>query len=152
VTTSAPDDEESPVLGIDGAAAFDLYHADRPGTVRGAGDLELRAAKAPMPSGTAQRGRTTTDAATLSAAEGEYAPFKTGATKPARQEDVEESDASQQAVSVEQTVRRLSVLIERCAKGITPEVRRQFARLPEKVRARFVAAVKDLCEKTAELK
>jgi hypothetical protein len=152
VTTSVPDDDESPVLGIDGAAAFDSYNADRTGAVRAEGDLELRAERAPMPSGSALRGRAAADAATLSAAEGDYAPFKTGATKPVRSDEADETASQQTVVSVEQTVKRLSALIERCAKGITPEVRRQFARLPEKVRVRFVAAVKDLREKTADLK
>ncbi len=151
VTTSATDDQESLLVGSDGAAAFDAYDVDRSGVVRAEGDLDLPATRAPMPAGSAKRGRETSDAATLSASAGEYAPFRTGATTPPR-ETLDEVPGSGPSVSVEQTVKRLAIMLERCAKAITPEVQRQFAKLPEKVRVRFVAAMKELRERATDLK
>jgi hypothetical protein len=151
VTTSAPDDQESLLVGSDGAGAFDAYESDRPGVVRAEGDLDLPATRAPMPGGSTKRGRETADAATLSASAGEYAPFKTGATSAPR-ETLDDVPGTASSVSVEQTVKRLAVMLERCAKTITPEVQRRFAKLPEKVRVRFVAAMKDLRERAADLK
>jgi len=72
VTTSATEDQEALLVGNDGAAAFDAYDSDRPGVVRAEGDLDLPASRAPMPAGSAKRGRETSDAATLSASSGEY--------------------------------------------------------------------------------
>ncbi len=151
VTTSATDDQEALLVGSDGAAAFDAYDGERPGVVRAEGDLDLPATRAPMPAGSAKRGRETSDAATLSASAGEYAPFKTGATAPPR-EVLDDVPGSISSTSVEQTVKRLATMLERCAKAITPDVQRQFAKLPERVRVRFVAAMKDLRERAADLK
>ncbi len=151
VTTSAADDQEALLVGSDGAGAFDAYESDRPGVVRAEGDLELSAARAPMPGGSVKRGRETADSSTLSASAGEYAPFKTGATSAPR-EMLDDVPGNASSLSVEQTVKRLATMLERCAKTITPEVQRQFAKLPEKVRVRFIAAMKDLRERAADLK
>lgn len=151
VTTSAPDEEESLLVGSDGAAAFDAYDSDRAGAVRSEGDLDLPATRAPMPAGSAKRGRETADSATLSASGGEYAPFRTGATSAPR-EMLDDVPGNAPSLSVEQSVKRLATMLERCAKTITPEVQRQFSKLPEKVRVRFLAAMKELRERTSELK
>ena len=151
VTTSATDDQEALLIGSDGAAAFDAYDGDRPGVVRAEGDLDLPASRAPMPASSANRGRETADAATLSASAGEYAPFRTGATTAPR-EMLDEVPGNAPSLSVEQTVKRLATMIERCAKSITPDVQRQFANLPEKVRVRFVAAVRELRDRASDLK
>jgi hypothetical protein len=143
--------EESALIGGDGAAALDSYDSDRPSVVRAEGDLDLPASRAPMPAGSAKRGRETADAATLSAAEGEYAPFRTGAVKPPR-ESLDDVPGAGPPVSAELTVKRLAATLERCAKMITPDVQRQFAKLPEKVRVRFLAAMKEFRERTADLK
>ena len=109
--------------------------------------------RAPMPGGDGKRG--SRDAATADAAglsQGEYAPYRTGAITPPPREVLDEIPGSQPSVSVEQSVKRLAIMLERCAKAITPEVQRNFSHLPEKVRTRFLASMKDLRERTAELK
>lgn len=143
VTTSATEDQEALLVGNDGAAAFDAYDSDRPGVVRAEGDLDLPASRAPMPAGSAKRGRETSDAATLSASSGEYAPFRTGATTPPR-ETLDDVPGNVSSTGVEQTVKRVVAMLERCAKSITPDVQRQFSKLPERVRVRFAAAMKEL--------
>jgi len=151
VTTSATEDQEALLVGNDGAAAFDAYDSDRPGVVRAEGDLDLPASRAPMPAGSAKRGRETSDAATLSASSGEYAPFRTGATTPPR-ETLDDVPGDVSSTGVEQTVKRVVAMLERCAKSITPDVQRQFSKLPERVRVRFAAAMKELRERAADLK
>ena len=153
VTTAPSEDGNSVPWGGDGASAFGAYGSDGQASVRSEADLELPAVRAPLPTSVeaqrGARGAATADAAGLSP--GEYAPFRTGATKPPR-EMLDEVPGSSPSVSVEQSVKRLATMLERCAKAITPEVQRQFAKLPEKVRARFLVAMKDLRERAAELK
>lgn len=148
VTAMASDDVP---FGGDGAAALDAYDSDRPGVVRAEGDLDLPASRATMSGGTASRSRENADAATLSASESEYSPFRTGAVKPPR-EILEDVPGGGPPLSAEQTVKRLATMLERCAKSITPDVQRQFAKLPEKVRVRFVAAMQELRQRTVDLK
>jgi hypothetical protein len=151
--TTAADDGEGVPWGGDGASAFGELGSPGAATVRSESDLDLPAVRAPMPAGDGKRGSresATADAAGLS--QGEYAPYRTGATKPPPREVLDEIPGSQPSVSVEQSVKRLAIMLERCAKAITPEVQRNFSQLPEKVRTRFLASLKDLRERTAELK
>jgi len=148
VTTAADDDVP---FGSDGASAMDSYDSDRSGVVRAEEDLDLPASRASISGGPAKRGRDTADAATLSASESEYAPFRTGAVKPPS-EMSEDGPGGGTPVGAEQTIKRLTAMLERCAKAITPDVQRQFAKLPEKVRVRFVAAVQELRQRTVDLK
>ncbi len=152
VTINPSDDKDSVPWGSDGASAFTAYGIDGESAVRSEGDLELPAVRVPMPMpAEGKRGSrgATTDAAGLS--QGEYAPFRTGATTPPR-EVLDEVPGDQPSLGVEQSVKRLAIMLERCAKAITPEVQRRFSQLPEKVRVRFVAAMKELHERAAELK
>ncbi len=148
VTAMASDDVP---FGDDGAAALDAYDSDRPGVVRAEGDLDLPASRATMSGGTASRSRENADAATLSASESEYSPFRTGAVTPPR-EILEDVPGGGPPLSTEQTIKRLATMLERCSKSITPEVQRQFVKLPEKVRVRFVAAMQELRQRTVDLK
>lgn len=150
VTTTAPTDDESPMFGNDGASTFSGYGSDERSVVRTADDdSELPATRAGSTDAARGKRGATSDAAALSA--GEYAPFKSGATK-APQEMPEELPGSQTSLSVEQTVKRLATMLERCAKSITPEVQRQFSKLPEKVRVRFLASMKELNGRADELR
>ena len=150
--TSPPDGGDSVPWGSDGASAFGAYGTDGQSAVRSEGDLELPAVRVPMPvPAEGKRGDrgATADAAGLS--QGEYAPYRTGATTPPR-EVLDEVPGDQPSLSVEQSVKRLAIMIERCAKTITPDVQRRFSQLPEKVRTRFLAAMQELRERAAELK
>lgn len=152
VTTTPPEAGESAQWGGDGASAFGAYGTAGESVVRSEGDLELPAVRVPMPvSAEGKRGTrgATMDAAGLS--QGEYAPFRTGATSPPR-EMLDEVPGGQPSLSVEQSVKRLAIMLERCTKAITPDVQRRFSQLPEKVRTRFLAAMKALRERAAELK
>lgn len=152
VTTTAAEDEEAGSWGRDGASAFVEFGSQGAVPVRSESDLELPAVRVAMPGGDGKRGAR--DAATAEAAglsQGEYAPYRTGATKPPR-EVLDEVPGNQPSISVEQSVKRLAVMLERCAKSITPEVQRKFSQLPEKVRTRFLASLMELRERTAELK
>lgn len=152
VTSNASAEDEA-AWGNDGASAFGGFGQNGEAVVRSESDLELPAVRAPMPgSAEGKRGsreNATADAAGLSA--GEYAPFRTGAMKPPR-EVLDEVPGNLPSLSVEQSVKRLATMLERCAKVITPDVQRSFHQLPEKVRVRFLAAMQDLKQRTSELK
>lgn len=75
-----------------------------------------------------------------------YAPFREdAATPPARE------SAERQEPTTEQLVKRMTSAIERCQGAMSPQFNKQFAKLPEKIRKRFLKAVEQLAEKTAEL-
>ena len=151
--TVEPDGGEAGQWGGDGASAFGDYGSQGTTPVRSEADLELPAVRVATSGNDGKRGSregATADAAGLS--QGEYAPYRTGATKPPTREVLDEVPGSMPSVSTEQSVKRLSVMIERCAKAITPDVQRNFSQLPEKVRTRFLASLMELRERTAELK
>lgn len=76
----------------------------------------------------------------------EYAPFREdAATAPPR----ETSD--RQEPTTEQLVKRMTTAIERCHGAMNSQFNKQFAKLPEKVRKRFLKAVEQLTEKVAEI-
>jgi hypothetical protein len=84
--------------------------------------------------------------------EGEYAPFRRGAGSPAPTavaEDVAVADKPQPPV--EQIVKRMTATLERFNKLFTPEMAKQFRRLPEKDRQRFLKAAAELSLKVTEL-
>lgn len=76
----------------------------------------------------------------------EYAPFREdAATAPPR----ETSD--RQEPTTEQLVKRMTTAIERCHGAMNSQFNKQFTKLPEKVRKRFLKAVEQLTEKVAEI-
>ena len=82
-----------------------------------------------------------------------YAPFRKGAGSPAPQEE-----SGDVAVSVrprpttDQLVKRMTSSVERYSRLLTPEFSEQFERLPEKMRVRFLAAVRDLSTRASKLR
>ncbi len=82
----------------------------------------------------------------------EYSPFRKGAASPAQS-----GDSPRAAVlpkpqpSSEQLAKRMCSTLERMNKALTPETVTQMKKLPEKVRVRLVAAMKDLSAKIAKL-
>ncbi|MBS0205030.1 MAG: hypothetical protein JSS49_19150 [Planctomycetes bacterium] len=75
-----------------------------------------------------------------------YAPFREdAATPPARE------SAERQEPTTEQLVKRMTSAVERCVGAMNPQFARQFGKLPEKVRKRFLKAVEQLTEKAGEL-
>ncbi len=153
VTATVSEDDERPAWGSDGASVIFPFGVATDGSVRSASDLELPAVRAPLPTGVEARGgkRGVAEQAAAGLSQGEYTPYRSGAATPPR-EVLDDVPGSHTSVSVEQSVKRLAITLERCAKAITPEVRQQFAKLPEKVRVRFLAAMKELHEQAAKLK
>jgi uncharacterized protein YukE len=76
----------------------------------------------------------------------EYAPFREdAATAPARE------NSERQEPTTEQLVKRMTTAIERCHGAMNSQFNKQFAKLPEKVRKRFLKAVEQLSEKVAQI-
>lgn len=90
--------------------------------------------------------------ATLSAggtpvnSESNYAPFREDAATPAARDD-----APRPEPTTEQLVKRMTIAIERCHGAMTPQFCRQFTKLPEKTRLRFLKSVELLTAKSAAL-
>jgi hypothetical protein len=75
-----------------------------------------------------------------------YAPFREDAASPAPRETAERPEPT-----TEQLVKRMTTAIERCHGAMTGQFTRQFAKLPDKIRRRFLKAVEQLSEKVAAL-
>lgn len=85
--------------------------------------------------------------------EGEYSPFRSDAGSPASAKGHKAKEGESPAPPTpEQLVKRLTGTLERFAAVITSEFRKDFRRLPEPVRAKFLEAVAELSKKTAELR
>jgi len=84
--------------------------------------------------------------------DGSYAPFRQGAGSPAPQANsAGVAVAPRPDASAEQIIMRMTKTLERCQEALTPEVCRQFKKLPDKVRNRFIKAVGELSSKAAGL-
>lgn len=84
---------------------------------------------------------------------GDYTPFRADAANPAPAGGHRErQDEPVEPPTPEQLVKRLTSTLERCAKVLSPEFRKDFRRLPEPVRQKFFAAAKDLAESVAALR
>lgn len=86
---------------------------------------------------------TTTSADTTGQA---YAPFREDAATPPPRENAE-----RQEPTTEQLVKRMTNALERCTGAMNAQFVKQFAKLPEKVRKRFLRAVEQIGEKISEL-
>jgi hypothetical protein len=75
-----------------------------------------------------------------------YAPFREDAAIPAARDDVPRPEPT-----TEQLVKRMTTAIERCQGAMTSEFSRQFGKLPEKTRLRFLKSVEQLSVKAAAL-
>ncbi len=74
-----------------------------------------------------------------------YAPFREDAATPPR------DTASRIEPTTEQLVKRMTTAIERCHGAMNGHFMTQFAKLPEKVRLRFLKSIEQLSEKSASL-
>lgn len=75
-----------------------------------------------------------------------YAPFRSDAASIPPREDVPRPEPT-----TEQLVKRMTTAIERCHAAINDQFCLHFAKLPEKVRLRFLKAIEQLNDKTSEL-
>lgn len=78
---------------------------------------------------------------------GDYAPFRDGAAAVPSGE----SGREREAPTPEQAIKRMTSALERCEAMLTSDVRRAFPKLPEKVRTRFLHAVKELENRVRDL-
>lgn len=74
----------------------------------------------------------------------EYAPFHDGAITPPAATEKEKP-------TPEQAIKRMTSALERCDAMLTGEVRKAFPKLPEKIRQRFLRAVRELHNHVKEL-
>lgn len=79
----------------------------------------------------------------------EYAPFRATAGSPAPQEG-SAPRAPSTPVTAEQLVKRMTATLERCLKVCTSEFRKEFRKLPEPVRDKFLAAAENLHARVAD--
>lgn len=78
-----------------------------------------------------------------------YAPFRSGATTPPREQKEKSSLAT--PLTTEQLAKRLCSTLERCAKAVTTDFIEDVSSLPEKVRERLRKAVEELNEKLGDV-
>lgn len=82
---------------------------------------------------------------------GEYTPFRDGAASPPPDAKGAHSSTPREAPTPEQTVKRITAAVERCQAMLTSEVRNAFPELPDKVRQRFLIAVRELQKSVHDL-
>lgn len=84
---------------------------------------------------------------------GEYSPFRSDAGSPASAKGAgERGGAAAEPPSPEQLVKRMTTTLERCAKVLTADFRKDFRRLPEPIRTKFLEAAAELAECVKHLK
>lgn len=83
---------------------------------------------------------------------GEYSPFRADAASPGPAGHSERHGEPPEPPTPEQLVKRLTSTLERCAKVLTPEFRKEFRRLPEPIRLRFFESAKELAECVTHLR
>lgn len=79
-----------------------------------------------------------------------YAPFRKDAGSPPPKEHGD--DIGPVKMSIEDTVKRMTGALERCARLLTDDFVRNFEAVPEKSRERFITAIEHLIDKTAALR
>lgn len=83
----------------------------------------------------------------------EYSPFRSDAMSLAGAKGGgERGAAAAEPPSPEHLVKRMTTTLERCAKVLTADFRKEFRRLPEPVRIKFFEAASELAECVAHLK
>ncbi|MSR56704.1 MAG: hypothetical protein EXS05_03415 [Planctomycetaceae bacterium] len=84
---------------------------------------------------------------------GEYSPFRADAASPAPAGGhTSRQGEPPELPTPEQLVKRLTSTLDRCAKVLTPEFRKEFRRLPEPVRLRLFESAKELAECVSHLR
>jgi hypothetical protein len=81
----------------------------------------------------------------------EYTPFKTGATTPPSGQS-DRAGAPSEPLTTEQLAKRFTSTVEKFIKLMTPEFRREFRKLPEPVKERFLNVIGELRDHVSELK
>jgi hypothetical protein len=85
---------------------------------------------------------------------GEHAPFRSGAGTPPPKEgagDVAVKARPEQQTSAEQLMKRMTSALNRMSSALTPEMIKDFKKLPKPAREKFLAAVAELSSKSASL-
>jgi hypothetical protein len=82
--------------------------------------------------------------------DGEYAPFRDGAASVPSNEETRAATPREEPTA-EQVIKRVTTAMEKASSMLTSDVLRQFPKLPEKVRQRFLRAVKDLQKRAHDL-
>lgn len=81
-----------------------------------------------------------------------YAPFRQGAGSPApRHDGGETAVAERSGPSAGQLIKKVQTAVDRCNAALTPEMLKQFRKLPESARRQLVEAVNELQAKVADL-
>jgi hypothetical protein len=75
-----------------------------------------------------------------------YSPYREDAATPPPRESADRPEPT-----TEQLVKRMTTAIERCTGAVNPQFVKQFHKLPEKVRKRFLKAIEQLSEKAGSL-
>ncbi len=79
-----------------------------------------------------------------------YAPFRKDAGSPGPKDQGD--DFGPGKMSIDDTVKRMTGALERCARLLTDDFVRNFDQVPEKVRERFLTAIENVIDKTASLR
>lgn len=81
----------------------------------------------------------------------DYTPFRKQAGSAAPKEAGDATAVAPPRVAPDQLVKRLTSTIERCVKVLTPEFTREFRKLPEPLRNRFIKVVGELSSKAGDM-
>lgn len=145
LTVEAVEEEAIRYIPAEPEFVHDADYADGP-----AGQGERRDPSAGVPDRAVLAG-----VARQSGADGaDYTPFRAGAGSPGPQDGGGEQPAAEPAEppSAEQLTRRLTGTIERFVKLMNPEFRREYRKLPQPLKDRFLNAIQELRDHVAELK
>ena len=145
--------EQSPVddWGVDPTVSF---VPSEPTAVRDPAEFNAGGAGG---TGATAAGRETRDALSgvargAGSAEPEYTPYRRGAGSPApKTDEAGVVVAERPQPSPEQLLKRMTSSLERLNTALTPEMVKQFRKLPEKPRSRFVQVVGEFSSKVAGL-
>jgi hypothetical protein len=81
-----------------------------------------------------------------------YSPYRKEAGQPAPRDNSSTAVVDQKPrPSAEQMLKRMTLTLERMNHALTPDLTRQYGKLPDKLRSRFVQAVGELSSKAATL-
>jgi len=136
--TQAGDEEPFSMLG-EMVAVKAPFDSDGTGSPRGDGTRSANGNEMPAMAGVARQ----------SDDSGEYAPFREGAATVPGNQRLESTQREEP--STEQLVKRMTTALERASAMLTADVLGEFPTLPEKVRQRFLRAVRDLQNRVHDL-
>lgn len=138
--------EDLSVAALDDAVQFlpsETQFVEMPGTSGSGGDPGERGAGR---EGAAELKGAAVGVARELGSEGDYTPFKSGASTPPGK-----GAGTGEPPTTEQLTRRMTSALEKFVKAMGRHFDSEFAELPDKVRARFLRAVRDLQEAVGDL-